>query len=274
MSHLYSLAYLTCGPLPPPEVISIAAKLGYDAVGLRILAGTPGGEASPLEADAALRRATIARARETGIQIYDIELVRIDTQFEIGRLSGFLETCGELGAKAMLVVGDDPDESRLTASFAALCEAARPYAITADLEFMPWTVVRDANTALRVVTAADQANGGVLVDALHVARSSTTLADIAALPVARLNYAQICDAPREVPTAVADLLHTARCARLQPGEGGIDLPPLFAALPADIPISVEVPHHERIAVTGPEEWARQCLAASRRLMAQADADRG
>ncbi len=107
-------------------------------------------------------------------------------------------------------------------------QAAAPFGLSADLEFMPWTKVPDARTALRVVLGAAQPNGGVLVDALHVARSATSLADLAAIPRERLHYAQICDAPAEVPSTVEGLIHAARCERLLPGDGGIDLAGIFS----------------------------------------------
>ena len=173
----------------------------------------------------------------------------------------FFEVGAKLGAKALLVAGDDEDEARLTASFAALCEAAAPFGLSADLEFMPWTKVPDARTALRIVLGAAQPNGGVLVDALHVARSATSLADVAAIPRQCLHYAQICDAPAEVPATVEGLIHTARCERLLPGDGGIDLAGIFSMLPRDLPISVEIPHDREVAAIGAEEWARRALAA-------------
>jgi sugar phosphate isomerase/epimerase len=168
----------------------------------------------------------------------------------------------------MLVAGDDPDEARLTAAFAALCEASAPFGLSADLEFMPWTKVPDARTALRIVTGAAQTNGGVLVDALHFARSATSLVDIASIPRHRLNYAQICDAPAEIPTTVEGLIHTARCERLLPGEGGIDLTRLFKTLPEDLAVSVEIPNEKRAPVLGAEEWARQALLASTTTLAR------
>jgi len=106
----------------------------------------------------------------------------------------------------------------------------------------------------------------VLVDALHAARSGTTLDDIAAIPRGQLHYAQICDAPLGGPFTLEELLHTARQQRLLPGEGGIDLVRLFARLPDELPVSVEIPHHLRVPALGVEEWARQALAASRAVL--------
>ncbi|MGE7468511.1 sugar phosphate isomerase/epimerase family protein [Bosea sp. NPDC003192] len=266
---LMSLAYLTTVPLSPPDAVRLAAELGYNAVGLRALPAAPGGDTSPLIEDAALLAET-RRAIAGGVPVFDVEIIRLGADFSVEAIKPFLEVCGALQARAVLVAGDDPDESRLTASFAAFCAAAAPYGLTGDLEFMPWTKVPDASTALRIVSAADQPNGRVLVDALHAGRSSTTLADIAAIPAARLSYAQLCDAPAEIPTTTGGLIHTARQARLLPGEGGIDLVGIFSQLPAELPVSVEVPHLERTAQLGVREWARQALAAAQATLSARD----
>ncbi len=267
---IISLAYLTSVPLGPPEAIGLAADLGYDAVGLRILPSAPAGDFSPLVDDRALLRETKSRIQNSGVAVFEIEIVRITPDFRAETFRPFLDVCGELGAKAVLVAGDDPDETRLTASYATFCEAAAAYDVTGDLEFMPWTKVPDARTALRIVTRACQPNGRVLVDALHAGRSRTTLADIAAIPAARLGYAQICDAPGEIPTTDEGLIHTARCERLRPGEGGIDLIGIFSQLPPDLPISVEVPNLKRAGALGPREWSRQALDATRTLLSRRD----
>jgi sugar phosphate isomerase/epimerase len=213
--------------------------------------------------DACAMQDTVARIRDTGVGVFDLEIIRLNPGFQARDCLALFETGQRLGAKALLIAGDDPDEFRLTASFAALCEAAAPFGLTADLEFMPWTKVPDAKTALRIVTNAGQANGGVLVDALHFARSATSLADVAAIPRERLHYAQICDAPAEIPATADGLIYTARCERLLPGEGGIDLIGLFTTLPCDLPISIEIPSEKRAPALGPEKWALAALTAAK-----------
>ena len=265
MQPVYSLAYLTSAPLSPPDAISLAADLGYGAAGLRALPAAPGGDFSALIEDRTLLRETVARSKATGVGIFDVEIVRLTADFTVERFKPFLDVCGELGARAVLVAGDDPDEARLTASYAAFCDAAGSYGLTADLEFMPWTAVPHARSALKIVQAANRPNGGILVDALHAARSDTSLADIAAIPRNLLHYAQICDAPVPPPKTNAELIFTARCARLLPGEGGINLVAMFSALPADLPISVEVPHDERKAKVGLRAWAADALAKAREI---------
>ncbi len=274
MQRIYSLAYLTTAPMAPPDALLLAQKLGYQAIGVRIAPAAPGGDFSPLIEDSAMLRDTLARIRDTGVPVFDVEIVRLNENFRADQFKRFLETAGKLGARAILVAGDDPDEGRLTASYAAFCDAAAPFNLTTDLEFMPWTAVRDAKSALRIITNADRPNGRVLVDSLHAGRSTTTLADLAAIPGSRLSYAQLCDAPGEIPTTHEGLIHTARCARLLPGEGGIDLLGIVRQLPANLPLSLELPNDERLPRLGAEEWARQALAAAKRIIASSTYSQG
>ncbi len=266
MSRIYSLAYLSSSGIAPAEAVTLAAKVGYQGVGIRILPAAPGGAFAPLIDDPAAVRETAKRIADTGVGVFDVEIVRLAPDFDIADYARFLNVCAALGAKAILVAGDDPDEARMTQSFAAFCAAAARYNLTADLEFMPWTDVRDCSTAMRIVQKSGQTNGGVLVDALHWARSTSSLGDVEAIPRNRLNYAQICDASPVIPKTNAELIHTARCARLLPGEGGIDLVSLFAALPQDLPISIEVPHETRIAAVGVEAWASKALASAKAVL--------
>ncbi|PIT79796.1 sugar phosphate isomerase/epimerase [Limnohabitans sp. JirII-31] len=272
MSRIYSQAYLTAEASTAPEAIAQAGQLGYQFVGLRLLPNAPGGPHQRLLGDKAVLRECQARLADSGVGVFDLEIIRIGPAFDPTDYLPLLEAGAALQARAVLVAGDDPDLNRLSDHYAQLCALMQPYGMTADLEFMPWTAVRHAREALQVVTAAGRpSNAGILVDALHVARSDTSLADIAALPRALLHYAQMCDAPStnaqgSSDLSVDDMIHTARCERWLPGEGAIDLRALFQALPPDLPISVEVPHHVRARAVGDLAWSGQALAASRALL--------
>ena len=268
MTRALSLAYLTSSNCTPAQAVQVAANEGYGFVGLRLLPNAPGGPQQHLIGQPAALRETLAVMRDRGVGVFDLEIIRIGAGFDAASYLPLMEIGAQLGARAILVAGDDTDEARLTGSYACLCEAMRPFGLTADLEFMPWTAVPDAKSALRVVRGAGQpSNAGILVDALHVGRSSTSNDDLRAIPRELLHYAQICDATTEQqhghPFTVEEMIHTARCERLLPGEGGIDLAGMFAALPADLPVSVEVIHLTRMAQVDAAAWARQCLAASR-----------
>ncbi len=266
MNRTYSLAHLTVLALTPPEVIRTAAKLGFANCGLRLLPAAPGGPHFPLMSDAAMQGETIAALRDSEIKVLDLEIVRIDERFDPSAYRAFFDIGAALGAKHILVAGDDADEARLTENFSKLCEAAQVFNLTCDLEFMPWTAVKDASTAVRIVSSVGQPNAGVLVDAIHFFRSRSMLADIADLPRRSVNYVQLCDGKVPGPVNNAGLIHDARSERLLPGEGGFALAAMLAALPGDLPISVEVPSETRAAKMGYEAWAAAALEAAKKVI--------
>jgi sugar phosphate isomerase/epimerase len=264
MARVYSLAYLSSHRCAPPEAVRVAAANGYPFVGLRLWPNAPGAPQQFLIERPDVLKETQAAMADTGVGIFDVEIIRIGERFDPHTWDALYDACAALKAKAILVAGDDPDEARLTANYARLCEVMQPYGLTADLEFMPWTEVKDAKSALRIVQNAGMpANAGILVDALHFGRSTTTLDDIRAIPRELLHYAQICDAEAGTHFTTEQMIHTARCARLLPGDGTIDVQGLFNALPADLPVSVEVVNFEREKNADPMQWAGICLAASR-----------
>ena len=264
MSRIYSMAYLTSHRCTPPEAVRTAAANGYAYVGLRLWPNAPGAPQQFLLGKPEVLRETVPAQNDTGVGVFDLEIIRIGAQFDPHTWDALYDAGAALKAKAILVAGDDTDEARLTANYARLCEVMKPYGMTADLEFMPWTAVPDAKSALRIVNNAGKpANAGILVDALHFGRSATTLSDIRAIPRELLHYAQICDAQAGLNFTTEQMIHTARCERLLPGDGNIDIQSLFDALPADLPISVEVVNFEREKTANPMAWAATCIAASR-----------
>jgi len=266
MEPRYSLAYLTVGPLHPPDAVSIAAEHGYACIGLRALPAAPGGDTSDFLTNPALVHETKARLKDTGVEVFDMEIIRIGPAFDLSATKPFFDLCGEFGARAILVAGDDADEGRFVQNYAAFCEAAAPYGLTGDLEFMPWTCVKDAKTAVRIVAATGQSNAGVLVDAIHANRSTTTLDDLKALPRSALHYVQMCDGPVAPPYTEEVLIRDARGGRLVPGEGAIDLVAMFNALPQDLPISLEVPNHAMREKYGVSEWCRMVMDGAKTVM--------
>jgi sugar phosphate isomerase/epimerase len=243
--RLYSLAALTVLELSPPEMIEVAARAGYDAVGLRLIPATPEEHHYPLASDAGLLRQTRQRLQETGLKVLDIEILRLRSDTEVRRdFRHILEVGAELGASEVLVAGNDDDERRTIDNFAALCELARPLGLHPHLEFMPWTGVKDLAQAHRIVAAAREAgrdNACLLVDAFHFNRSASRLEELAAVPAAWMRYVQLCDVAGPIPASMDEILHEARQQRCFPGDGDIDLPALLATLPDQIPLSLEVP---------------------------------
>lgn len=267
MSRIYSLAYLSSHRCTPAEAIGVAAQTGYHFVGLRLWPNAPGAPQQHLLNQPDALRETLAAQRDTGVGVFDLEIIRIGEHFDPHTWDALYNAGAALKAKAILVAADDANEARLTENYARLCEVMKPFGMSADLEFMPWTAVKDAASALRIVqNAGSPANAGILVDALHFGRSTTTLDDIRSIPRELLHYAQICDAQAGLNFTIEQMIHTARSERLLPGEGTIDVQGLFDTLPTDLPVSVEVVNLGREAHTRIQDWAAQCLEKSRQLV--------
>ena len=117
----FSMAYLTGASFTAPEAVAVAAEVGYQHVGLRLLPNGAGGQFQAfIDAPEAMRE-TLARLKDTGVQVYDLEIVRIGEGFNANDYLKLFEAGQRLGAKAVLIAGDDPDPARLAASYARLC---------------------------------------------------------------------------------------------------------------------------------------------------------
>jgi sugar phosphate isomerase/epimerase len=266
MSHPIGLAALTVLELAPPDMVACARDAGFDCVGVRLIPATAEEVQHPMVGDTSLVRETERRLKDTGMRVLDIEIFRLRPDTRVADYEAALATGARFGAKQALVAGNDPDESRLTASFAAFCEIAQRYGIAANLEPMPWTDCQNFAKGVRIVAAAAQPNGGVLIDPIHFDRGGSVASEIANAPRALFRYAQLCDAPAERPTDVAGLLYQARAERLMPGDGGLDLKGILRALPADLPLSLEIPMETLSKTVGAVERTRQMLAKTRHLL--------
>ncbi|MFJ2281292.1 sugar phosphate isomerase/epimerase family protein [Pseudomonas sp. NPDC087803] len=267
--RILSLASLTVLELSPPQMVEVAARAGYSHVGLRLEPATPEEYHFPLVADADLRRQTLARLRDTGIAVLDVEILPLKPQTVVADFEKLLAVGAEFGASELLVAGNDPDEQRLTDNFAALCDLAAPYGLHPHLEFMPWTDARNLEQALRIVANAERENAAVLVDAFHFDRSGSRLEDLAHVAPARLRYAQLCDVAGPRPADMAEILRQARNERRFPGEGDCDLLGLLKALPTNIALSLEIPAVKLLeqGVSGLQR-AQMAMDSTRALLAR------
>jgi sugar phosphate isomerase/epimerase len=263
MKHEYSLAHLTVLKLQPEEVVDVAARAGYQFVGLRLNRVTQVEPLYPLITDRALMRETRGRLAATGVRVLDVELARMDSGTRPETCVPLLEAAAELGARHIITQLPDPDRTRATERFAAICDLAAPLGLGIELEFPSWTDTPDLAEAARVVGAVKRQNAGILVDTLHFDRSKSRLEELRALPREWFRFAHVCDAPAEHPGTVEDLIHTARSERMFPGDGGIDVLGILDCLPPDIPYALEIPGDTLAARVGLAEYARLALQRAR-----------
>jgi sugar phosphate isomerase/epimerase len=259
MKHDYSLAHLTVLSLAPPQVVDVAARTGYRYVSLRMTRVTNAEPLYDLAHDRALMKETQARLDDTGMEVLDIELFRMDPKIEPEQYAAQLDATAELGATNIIAQLPDPDRGRAVDRFARLCDLAKPLGISVSLEFPHWTETGTLAEAARVVRAADRPNAGVLVDMLHMGRSNSSLDELRALPRNWFRFAHVCDAEAHVPPTLEGMIRTARDERLFPGEGTIDVRGILDCMPADIPYSLEIPRVALTKAVGPEEVARLAI---------------
>jgi sugar phosphate isomerase/epimerase len=266
MDRFISLSALTVLELSPPDMVSCAADAGYTHVGLRLIPATATEVSYATIGDTPIIRDIVSRLAATGIRVLDVEILRLKPETRVSDFLPVLETAARLGAGNALVAGNDPDEARLCDRLGELCDLAAPFGIAPSLEPMPWTDARDFAQGARIVGRVARPNAGVLIDPIHFDRGGSVASEIAAVPPAWFRYVQICDAPAERPGNLEGLLHQARAERLLPDEGGLDLVGILAALPRDLPVSVEIPMEKLAQSVGARERARRAWVATQSLL--------
>lgn len=259
------IAHFTVIDVPPVELVSLAAKVGFSAIGLRLFPAFPGAPVYEIPAGSEASREMQRRLKGDGVRVHDIEFVTIDAAFSPPSFAGVLEAASALGARRLSACGDDPVWPRLVANFAALCDVAAEFEMGVDVECMPWRVIRSLTLADRLVAAAARPNGGVLVDALHLSRSGGSPETVREISPKRIVSAQLCDARADPPVGTDAIILEARSQRLLPGAGHLPLVDLIAALPDHAMLSVEVP---KSGSSTAEEHACQVYEATQALIAR------
>lgn len=248
-------------------MVTCAAQAGYSHLGLRLLPVLPNLDVRyPIVGDTPMVREVLGRLGDTGLTVLDVEFIRLTPDTCVADYEPMLETGARLGARHILVGGDDPDEQRLAERFGGLCDAAAPFGLTVNLEPITLFEVRTLAQAGRVLAGADRPNSGIVIDPIHFDRSGERLADAEGIPRKWFHYLQLCDAPATPPPNAAGLRFQARFERMIPGEGGLDLRGLLRTLPRDLPIALEVPMAGLARTVGAVERARRLLAATQALL--------
>jgi sugar phosphate isomerase/epimerase len=214
----------------------------------------------------AMLRETKAALTETGIRGLDLELARIVDGVDVKSYLPELETAADLQIRQVICSVWAADPKYATDSLAELCELAGRLRLTINLEFLTWTTVSTLKEAAAMIREVNQANCGLLVDTLHFNRSRVRLEELDAIPTEWFHMIHFCDAPAEIPSNNEELIYTARQARLDPGEGGIDLAAIVNRIP-EVPYSLEIPNLERVKKIGYAEHARLCLVNAKKYLA-------
>lgn len=267
MKSQFSLANLTVIGTTPHEQTYIAAKAGYDFVSLRpIYMGLPGEPNYSLAQNKALFRQTKSALGETGVKLLDIELARICDDVDPKRYLSEMEVAAELGGRHVLSSIWTKDRHFYIERFAELCDLAKPFGLTVELEFVPIAGVFNLTGALDVLRAVDKDNAGLMIDIHHFHRSGDKLEDLDAVPREWFRFLHLCNATAKIPASKEEMTRILREERWYLGEeGGIDVASIVKRIP-EIPYSIELPNTQRVKELGYEEFARRCLQTAKEYL--------
>jgi len=246
VSFVLSLAAGSVLDVAPAAVPGCAADAGYPLCGVRL--ADPAREVGPVASALA----------STGVALLDVEVVRLGPGPLTDTHRALARAADELGARFLLTVSHDPDEAGTVAKVSELAELLAGSLTRVALEPMMFTALRTRDDAERVAKAVP--GTAVLLDPLHLYRAGTPLG--ALVDPALVGYAQLTDtATTATPT---DLAHEARHDRVPPGLGVLPLVTFLAALPPDLPLSVEV-QSDHLTYLTPVARARRLKSAATAL---------
>ncbi len=263
MAYQYSLAHLTVLGCPPPEMTYVAARAGYDFVSIRpIYMGLPGEPNYALAENPEMLRQTKRALADTGVKVHDIELARIYDDMHPTKYLPAMEVAAELGARAVLSSIWTPKREYAIEKFGEVCDLAKQFGMTVDLEYVPIASVNTLAGAVDVLRMVKRDNAGLMIDVHHFHRALDKPEDLAGLPSEWFHFAHLCDAQGEIPADRAEMTRILREERLYVGEGGIDVADILNRLPKMV-YSIELPHLARAKEFGYAEHAFRCLESAK-----------
>lgn len=233
-----SLDHLTVINATPLQLIEAAAAGGFQHVGLRIVQPLAAQPVADVIGDAAVRRDLKAAMAATGVSIRLIESIWLGPETDPLSLEPALATGAELGARFVLVAGNDPERARLVDNLDQLAGLAHNHKLEIAFEFMPFTRVVCCEDAIAIKREIGRDNLRLLIDALHMSRSGQDFRKLEQFNSSIVSYVHLCDARGLSPD---DLRAEARENRYDLGEGDLSLDAFLAAMPADACLGVEVP---------------------------------
>jgi sugar phosphate isomerase/epimerase len=255
------LAPTTLGETPPLEYIEIAARAGYDGIGLRLYP-SPGMTFFPIVGDAALEQSVRRALSNTGLKVFEIFTCYLQPGMDFEAMKRAHEYGASLGAKYALVIGDDPEWDRLVQSFGRLCDNAAQFGLTCALEApVGRRTLKTLELNLKVIEEAKRPNVGLSVDPAQYMRSGGTAAMLKAVDPKLFHYGQINDT---ASMQVGDPL-------CMPGEGAVPLYDYLDALPPDLMLGLE--YHHRDDRYTPLAWATHVLEGTRAFLRRYEASR-
>jgi sugar phosphate isomerase/epimerase len=178
------------------------------------------------------------------------------------------DALGARSINAVDVFGGDWSTEEAATAFAGLCRRAADHGLLVHIEWLTWSKIADLRATVEILELAQMPNGGLNVDAWHLARAGVELQELRQLPGDMIKAVQLDDGPA---SAEEDLLGATLHERLLPGAGEFDLVGLVKALDdigSTAPMGVEV-FSDQLHSLEPLEAARRAARAARLVLQEA-----
>jgi sugar phosphate isomerase/epimerase len=249
------------GTTAPMDYVYATRNAGYEAIGIRLYRA-PGRtyNFNPIVGYPALMRDVKKAISELGLEMYDIYSYYLQPEMEWDIIMPTLDFAGELGAKYLLVIGDDDEWNRMCDNMARICEKIKPMGIRAVIEAYA-TKLTPMATAVKFCEDCKAYDVGLCMDPRQGFRDEKEYSNVALKDVDRalLPYAQINDS---TPYGTNN--------GILPGEGQVPLFEYLDALPEGIDLSTEAQFPSDYTYTG-AEWAKITVERTRKLLQRYEA---
>ena len=256
--------------VPATELVSMAHEVGCQFVCVFVNVPLPDLPFGPVAHEMAPELLT--RLDATGVTVSNVEFFPLTEDVDVDSWRPAVELGAQVGGQRLVTIVEDTVESRAVENLARLADLAAEYDMKVGLEFMPVTPgCTSIHAAARLIRLAGKPNAGFAVDCLHLVRSGGSAEDVAAIPEELFGYAQICDG---LDLAVRSDYMAEVFERTVPGEGVFPILDILDALPAAVPVDVEVPSTIQAGQGVPAlERARRAANAARELLDRAQPTR-
>ncbi len=227
------LAPTTLMQAQPLEYIDIAARAGYDGIGLRLYP-SPRMTFFPVVGDKDLEAKVKAAIKDSGIKVYDILTCYVQPELDLEAMKRAHEFGAEIGADYGLVIGADENWDRMVQNFGKICENGAEFGIKMALEA---PVNRQALTTLELNLKLIEEAGTdavISIDPVQFFRSGGTVDDLKKVDPKLMPYTQLCDGTEM----------EAMRPYCMPGDGIFPLREMLDVMPAELPLSIEYHHRD------------------------------
>ncbi|RVQ65148.1 hypothetical protein EKN06_14160 [Croceicoccus ponticola] len=251
-------------PLPLRDRIEAGARAGFIGMGFIF---------DDITSALHQHSATELRAMLADNGIEQVELEALADWFVVGAdpCTDALRLAEAVGATRVKAIGafeGDVQPEDMIDGFARACDRFAGIGANVVIELMKASNLNTLEKGLAVVTGAGRANGGLLIDSMHVVRCGISLDAIAAMPSGALLAIELDGVPEGPPDP--DIWADMVDHRLQPDEGSFDNAALVRAARAagfNGPWGVEIVARAHRALPL-DEAVRRSAAAMRAVLAR------